>query len=53
MSEIKEKKEVTFTDYLSVLLKWKKFLIINLLLIGIITTGITFLIPEKFKQMLL
>ncbi len=49
MSEIKEKKEVTFTDYLSILLKWKKFLIINLLVVGIITTGITFLIPEKFK----
>lgn len=49
MSEIKEKKEVTFTDYLSVLFKWKKFLIINLLVVAIITTGITFLIPEKFK----
>lgn len=39
-----------FTDYLSILLKWKKFLIINLLLIALITTGITFLIPEKFKS---
>lgn len=39
----------TFTDYLSKLYKWKKFLIINLLIIGIITTGATFLIPEKFK----
>jgi len=49
MSEIKKKKEVLFTDYLSILLKWKKFLIINLLIIGIVTTGITFLIPEKYK----
>lgn len=49
MSEIKEKREVSFTDYLSILLKWKKFLIINLLIVGIITTGITFLIPEKYK----
>lgn len=49
MSEVKEKREVMFTDYLSIMLKWKKFLIINLLIIGIITTGITFLIPEKFK----
>ncbi len=39
----------TLTDYLSILYKWKKFLIINLLIIGIITTGITFLIPEKYK----
>ncbi len=39
----------TFTDFLSILFKWKKFLIINLLIIGIVTTGITFLIPEKFK----
>lgn len=50
MSEIREKREVSFTDYLSILLKWKKFLIINLLVVGIITTGITFLIPEKFKS---
>jgi len=49
MSEIKEKREVSYTDYLSILLKWKKFLIINLLVVAIITTGITFLIPEKFK----
>ncbi|NOX66188.1 MAG: hypothetical protein GXO85_10475 [Chlorobi bacterium] len=49
MSEVKEKREITFTDYLSILLKWKKFLIINLLIVGIITTGITFLIPEKYK----
>ncbi|MBU0473744.1 MAG: hypothetical protein KKF62_06230 [Bacteroidetes bacterium] len=49
MSEIKEKREVSYTDYLSILLKWKKFLIINLLVVAIITTVITFLIPEKFK----
>lgn len=49
MSEVKEKREVSFTDYLSILLKWKKFLIINLLIVGIITTWITFLIPEKYK----
>lgn len=50
MSENKEKREVSFTDYLSILFKWKKLLIINLLFIGIVTTGITFLIPEKFKS---
>ena len=43
-------KKPTFTDYVSILFKWKKFLIINLLVIGLITTGLTFLIPEKFKS---
>lgn len=42
-------KKSSLTDYLSILFKWKKLLIINLLIVGIITTGITFLIPEKFK----
>lgn len=42
-------KKVKFTDYLSILFRWKKIVIINLIVIGIITTAITFLIPEKFK----
>ncbi len=50
MSEIKEKKEVSFTDYLTVLLKWKKLLIINLLIVGIGATAYSFFIPEKFKS---
>ena len=50
MSEIKEKKEVTFTDYLSVLYKWKKFLIINLVVVTVIATAVSFLIPETFKS---
>jgi len=49
MSEVKEKREASLTDYLSIILKWKKFLIINLLIVGIVTTGLTYLIPEKFK----
>lgn len=44
-----ENKKASFTDYLSILFQWKKLLFINLFLIGIIVTGITFLIPEKFK----
>ncbi len=50
MSEKNELQKPSFTDYLTILLKWKKFLIINLLLIGLVTTGISFLIPEKFKS---
>ncbi|MBZ0178447.1 MAG: hypothetical protein K8F36_04070 [Melioribacteraceae bacterium] len=44
-----ESKKRTFTDFLSILYKWKKLLFINLLIIAFITLGITFLIPEKFK----
>jgi len=40
----------TFTDYLSILYKWKKFLIINLLIVTIIATTVSFLIPETFKS---
>ena len=40
----------TFTDYLSILYKWKKFLIINLLIVTIIATVVSFLIPEKFRS---
>lgn len=50
MSEIREKREVLFTDYLSVLLKWKKFLIINLLIVGIGATTYSYMIPETFKS---
>lgn len=39
----------TFSDYLYVLYKWKKFILINLFIILIITTIYSFLIPETFK----
>lgn len=39
----------TFSDYLYVLYKWKKFILINLLIVLIITTIYSFLIPETFK----
>ena len=44
-----ENRTVTFSDYLSVLFKWKKFLIITLLSITVITTVISFLIPKTYK----
>ena len=50
MSEIKEKREVSFTDYLSILLKWKKFLIINLLVVTIGATIYSFMIPKTYKS---
>lgn len=38
------------TDYLSILFKWKKLFIIVLLFVTIISTVISFLIPETFKS---
>lgn len=38
-----------FSDYMSILLKWKKFLIINLFIVGIVTTAISLLLPNKYK----
>jgi uncharacterized protein involved in exopolysaccharide biosynthesis len=37
------------SDYLYLLFKWKRFLFINLLVVGIITTGIVLLIPNQYK----
>lgn len=45
----KEEKKAEFSDYLYVLYKWRKFIIINLLIVGIITTVIAFLIPKEYK----
>jgi capsule polysaccharide export protein KpsE/RkpR len=42
-------KSPSFSDYIYILFKWKKFLFINLFLVGIITTGIVLLIPNQYK----
>lgn len=42
-------KEGKLSDYIYVLYKWRKFIIINLLFVGIITTVIAFLIPKEYK----
>jgi tyrosine-protein kinase Etk/Wzc len=47
-NEVKPK-ETRFSDYIYILYKWKKFLFINLLIIGLITTGLVFLISNKYK----
>jgi tyrosine-protein kinase Etk/Wzc len=36
--------------YLEILLRWKKFIIINTLVLGIITTGICLLLPNWYKS---
>jgi len=45
-----EKKQARFSDYLYVLYKWKKFLIINMLIVIIGATIYSFTIPEQFKS---
>jgi capsule polysaccharide export protein KpsE/RkpR len=47
-NEVKPK-EAKFSDYLYVLYKWKRFLIINLIIVGLVTTGLVFLIPNEYK----
>jgi uncharacterized protein involved in exopolysaccharide biosynthesis len=42
-------RKYSFSDYLSIILKWKKFFVIVLLVIGIVTAGITLLLPNKYK----
>lgn len=49
MSEESKLKDVRFSDYLYILYKWRKFLIINLLIIIALSVGISFLIPVKYK----
>jgi uncharacterized protein involved in exopolysaccharide biosynthesis len=48
--EQQNQQKTTFSDYLYVLYKWKKFIIINLLFLIIIGTVYSFLIPETFKS---
>ncbi|NLT52429.1 MAG: hypothetical protein GXX85_16125 [Ignavibacteria bacterium] len=38
-----------FTDYLSIIFKWKKFIIINLIVVSVIATIISFILPQKYK----
>jgi len=47
-NEIKQK-EGKFSDYMFILYKWKKFLLINLLIIGLLATAIAFLIPKEYR----
>lgn len=49
MIEETKGKTSTISDYFYVLFKWKKFLIINLLIVSIITVTIVLLLPNKYK----
>ena len=39
----------TFSDYVYILFKWKKFLILNLIVVLVITITVAFLLPEEYK----
>jgi uncharacterized protein involved in exopolysaccharide biosynthesis len=39
----------SFSDYIYILFKWKKFIIITLLIVGPLTLGLLFLIPNNYK----
>jgi tyrosine-protein kinase Etk/Wzc len=41
----------TFSDYVYILFKWKKFIIINLLIVLIISTIIAFVLPKEYRAM--
>jgi uncharacterized protein involved in exopolysaccharide biosynthesis len=43
-------KTPTISDYFYILYKWKKFLIINLLIVSVITVTIVLLLPNKYKS---
>lgn len=47
-NEVKPK-EAKFSDYIYVLYKWKRFLFVNLIIVGFVTTGLVFLIPNEYK----
>lgn len=43
-----EKNQITFLDYLSVLLKWRKFIIINFFVVCVIAAAISLILPKWF-----
>ena len=44
-----QKKEPQLGDYVYILYKWKKFLLINLLIVGAITSLLVLLMPNQYK----
>ena len=49
MAEQQNFEKHNFSDYLYILFKWKRFLIINLLIVILISTLIAFLLPQEYK----
>ena len=49
MVEKKNFEKRVLSDYLYILYKWKNFLIINLIIVGVISSIIAFLLPKEYK----
>lgn len=49
MSENNSQNTKSFSDYLYVVFKWKKFIFINLIIVAIVSTIIAFVIPKEYK----
>ncbi len=49
MEEQQNFEKRTFSDYIYILFKWKKFLIINLIIVVVIATIIAFILPKDYK----
>jgi len=49
MNEMNQQKNLSMSDYLYVLVKWQRFLIINLLIVVAVTTLIAFLLIKEYK----
>lgn len=44
------KKNISFLDYLSVLVRWRKFIIVNFFVVCFIVAGISLVIPKWYKS---
>ena len=48
--EQNEGRTINLMDYLALLLRWKRYIVINLVVLTVLTAGITLLIPNRFKS---
>ncbi len=48
--EQNEGRTINLMDYFALLLRWKRFILINLVALSVLTAGITLLIPNRFKS---
>uniref|UniRef100_A0A832G800 Polysaccharide chain length determinant N-terminal domain-containing protein n=1 Tax=Ignavibacterium album TaxID=591197 RepID=A0A832G800_9BACT len=50
MNETTSNSSRNFSDYIYIIYKWRKFILINLLLVTIISTIIAFIIPKQYRS---
>lgn len=49
MNQETNQQVTTFSDYIYILFKWKKFIIITIIFLSLITLGVLFLFPNQYK----